>query len=312
MIICLDGVDGSGKSTLAAQIKQELEKRYPNDKIISKHAVQIKSDVYTEYYEPFAQYKPGAGYHFILDRWHWGENIYGPLYRGKTAFDTVSFRWIELYLSSIGMRTWHVTQSLETILSRLDSRGEDFLENKHIQYVLDEYTALTKRASGIPQLPTYAKTISPNGPDPELVDFIIKDAVYAEQRAKTFKELSSNYLGRTFIDPRTVLVVENTKNNKNYDPRINKDAAKMLKILPNGFWETFSVVSSNNIDKLDEFLTEYIWSASPLAYGDTVKARLKFKNIPFSEIKPPEVTVNYSYHIRVMSDRVGKVDVYTP
>jgi hypothetical protein len=305
MIICLDGVDGSGKSTLANRIVAELRKRYPEDKVILKHAVQIKTDVYTEYTEPFTDYVPGSGVHYVLDRWHIGENIYGPLYRKKTAFNIVSYRWTELFLASLGMRTWLVNQTLEVLKSRLSDRGEDFLQDKHIQYVKDQYENL------VPSSVTYAKTIVVDPKDDELIDIIIRDAIYSEQRAQLFKSLGVNYFGRTNVDPRTILVVENKKSNKNFDPRINKDAAKMLTVLPEKFWQTFAVVSSGSLDKLEEFLTEVVWSASALAYGETVVARLKLRNIPFSEIKPPEVTSNYSYHIRVMSDRVGKIEETT-
>lgn len=301
MIICLDGVDGSGKSTLADQIVKELEKRYPEDTVIYKHATQIKDDVYTEYADLFNNYKPNSGTHYVLDRWYLGEEIYGPLYRGKSAFDTVSFRWVDLFLASKGFRLWLVTQTEELLSTRLTSRGEDFLKMEDISFVQNKYKELVKKAT------TFAKEISPKNYDTDLLNIIIKDAVYAEQMANVYATQGVNYFGRTFTMPRTILVLENKKNNKNFDPRINEDARKILEVLPEGYWNTFSVVSSGNLDVLEEFLNNFLWSTNPVAYGETVVARLKYKNVEFSEIKPPEVSDNYSYHIRVMADRARKL-----
>lgn len=302
MIICLDGVDGAGKSTLANRLTKEIQKRYPNDTVINLHATQIKSDVYTEYATPLMNYIPGSGIHYILDRWHIGENIYGPLYRGKSAFDKVSYRWIELFLASIGMRLWNVTQTLEVLQQRLNTRGEDFLQPNHIAEVKMSYRYKMLQSA------VFADEISPNSENlNKLVNHLIIDGKYAESQAKTIQALGVNYLGRSFIAPKTILVVENTKANKKFDPRINEDSQILLQNMFEDFWKTFAVVSSANLDRLEYFLTEYFWSANVVAYGETVKARLRLKNIPFGEIDKPYLSEKYSYQIAASAENSGKL-----
>lgn len=303
MIICLEGVDGTGKSTLASAIVKELEQRFPDDQVIYKHATQIKSDVFTEYTEPLQDYIPGGGVHYVLDRWHIGEEIYGPLYRGESKFDKASLRWTELFLASKGMRTWLLVQEHDELKKRLEARGEDFIDLDDILHIQDEYKRLTLLS------PLFAKEIQPKKKDPHLVDIIINDAVYAEQQASLYMSFGVKYFGRVTIMPRTILVVENKKINENFDPRLNDDSRVMLEALADGYWQQFSVVSASSAEKLAEFLNEFLWSTSPVAYGPTVISRLRLNNVEFGEIKPPEDTQYYTYHVEQIANQVGAVEV---
>lgn len=301
MIICLEGVDGSGKSTLAESLLEELKTRFPGDKIIYKHATQIKSDVFTEYTDPLKDYIPGSGVHYVLDRWHIGEEIYGPLYREKSAFDTVSFRWTELYLASKGMRTWLLTQTHKELQRRLAIRGEDFIDLDDVLHIQDEYQRLLKLS------PLFAKEITPQKKDKQLLSIIINDAIYNEEQAVLYKSFGVNYLGRVSIMPRTILVMENTKKNKDFDPRLNVDNSLMFEMLADGFWQQFSFVSAASAEKLAEFLNEFLWSTSPIAYGPTVVSRLKVNNVEYGEIEPPQRNDYYTYKIEQISNQVGAV-----
>lgn len=303
MIICLDGVDGTGKSTLAKNIVKAIENKYPDDVVIYKHATQIKDDVYSEYANLFMDYIPGGGVHYVLDRWHIGEEIYGPLFRGKSAFDKVSFRWMELFLASKGMRTWLLTHPENVIQKRLKDRGEDFISPEQVEFIQSEYQRICKH------LPTFAKEISPVGFDQILIDVIIKDAVYVENQAALYQNFGVNYFGRVNIMPRTILVLENKSINKNFDPRINEDAALMLDLLADGYWQQFSTATSSNAEKLANFLKEFLWSTSPLAYGPTVINRLKAFDVPFGIIKAPYQSDYYTNHVEQESNNVGKVEV---
>lgn len=303
MIICLDGVDGTGKSTLANHIVTAVQKKFPDDKVIYKHATQIKNDVYTEYAQLFEEYIPGSGIHYILDRWHIGEEIYGPLFRGQSAFDKVSFRWLELFLASKGMRTWLMTQPEDLIQERLEERGEDFIRFDQINYIQKEYQRIVKH------LPTFAKEISPIGYDQFLIDVIIKDAIYTEHQAALYQNFGVNYFGRVNIMPRTALVVENKKINKNFDPRLNKDSAKMLELLADGYWQQFAVISSSNVENIFKIFNEFLWSTSPVAHGETVISRLKHINLPFGIIEPPHDSAYYTNQVEQASNNVGKIEL---
>lgn len=188
MLITLEGVDGAGKSGLAFDIAAELKKRYPNDKVDYLHAGPLKTDAYEAYLEPLKDYKPNTGVHYVLDRWHVGERIYGPLYRGKSKVDDATWVWLELKFAALGMTTWHVTQQLSVIRERLAARGEDFLQDEHVEHVHGEfYRHLTLANSA-----TFRGRVEPEGDNGRLVEQIISSASLNEALTP---ELPRSYVG---------------------------------------------------------------------------------------------------------------------
>lgn len=302
MIICLDGVDGAGKSTLADALAHQIKLRFPDDVVIKLHASQPKSDAYNEYFVPFENYIPGGGVHYILDRWFLGEDIYGPLYRGKSLFSAAMFRWTDLALASIGFRLWNVTAPLGVIQKRLDIRGEDFLLPEHVAQVHKAYLTKTKNMA------TFSKNIEPLENDSELVDVMIKDAIYAENMAIDYLESPVNYLGPTFVMPRTVLVVDNTKENHMFSPLLSLDAEYIYSSLPQDMTSSFAVISVNNVSKLKEFLEDYAGSANVVAFSKYAKAKLKHIDVKFGDLDIPTPTHQYGITLKNKAEESGKLD----
>lgn len=79
MFIALEGPDGAGKSTLA----QAIADATPGTEIV--HFSQLKQNPLDEYVYALEDYSPGKGGNLVTDRWHIGEDIYGPLYRGESG-----------------------------------------------------------------------------------------------------------------------------------------------------------------------------------------------------------------------------------
>lgn len=139
-LIVLEGVDGAGKSTLAEAIAGKL-----HDAEV-RHAGPLDSHPLSAYALAFEDYAPGTGRHVVCDRLHWGELIYGPLYRGGSRLTEPMFRWTELYLRARGAVAFHVTQDLEVIQARLRLRGEDYLESHHVEQVWREFGEVADRS----------------------------------------------------------------------------------------------------------------------------------------------------------------------
>lgn len=302
MIICLDGIDGAGKSTLAQDIVNELQNRFPNDSVKLIHASQPKSDAYTEYCQIFDDYIPGNGVHYVLDRWFLGEQIYGKLYRNKSIFNDATFRWTDLYLATKGFRLWNVTAPVDVINQRLNDRGEDFLQTKDVETVHKAYLTKTK------SLATFAKNIEPLQNDTLLVDVIIKDGIYSENMAKTYLESPVNYLGPTYVMPRTVLVVDNTKELNMFCPFISLDAEYIFTALTEEMTSSFAVISANNVSKLETFLLEYTPYANVVAYSPYAKSKLNFINIPHGDLGTPVPTIQYGISLKNKAEESGKLD----
>ena len=189
MLIALEGCDGVGKSTLAQDIVDRIKHEHPDDEVHLLHAGPLKTDPYTAYLEPLKDYRPDSGVHYILDRWHVGETIYGPLYREKSAFDDPTWIWLELWFASRGLTLIHVTQTLEEIKRRLEERGEDFLQPEHVEHVWREFGSKTRQSLN------FSMKVEPDGDNGDYVDEIIARARINEVITR---KLPKSYVGSPY------------------------------------------------------------------------------------------------------------------
>lgn len=130
-IIILEGIDGSGKSTLA----QRLAAKSPLPVRI-EHRGPIQDTIQAEYVNPL--FEVDENELLIADRWHVGEMIYGPLYRGKTMVAPY-LGAIETILDWFGAVRIIMSPPLEVVRQRLEERGEDYLEPEHVEQVYKAY-----------------------------------------------------------------------------------------------------------------------------------------------------------------------------
>jgi thymidylate kinase len=139
-MIIIEGVDGSGKSTLA----QKLAEASPLPVRMEHRGVPEKS-IEDEYLAPLL--KVGDDELVIADRWHVGETIYGPLYRGNSELlNRPSLnRVIEGVLDDIGTVRVILSPPLRTVKKRLKDRGEDYLLPEHVKLVHGQYEAYANK-----------------------------------------------------------------------------------------------------------------------------------------------------------------------
>lgn len=133
MLIVLEGVDGAGKTTLT----ERLLHQFPD--AIRLHSGPLKEDPFRAYEWRLRDYRPDSSQVIITDRWHVGELIYGPLYRGASKLTAAGARHVEMYLDKLGAHKLVVTADIGTIAYRLRTRGEDFLQDNHVGLVWDFY-----------------------------------------------------------------------------------------------------------------------------------------------------------------------------
>lgn len=147
MLIILEGADGVGKTTVAAGLMNLLG----DARLL--HASQPKADWVTEYVTPLVDYQPNNGHgvpgspsHIVCDRWHWGEVIYGPLYRNASILDEDGMLYMNAFLNSKGAVIVHMWNTEDTLLQRWSERGEDFLQPEHLAGVLNRYHDLARHS----------------------------------------------------------------------------------------------------------------------------------------------------------------------
>lgn len=199
MFIAFEGCDGTGKSSLAGAVAAEIMARDADCSVQEIHCGPLKRPPLDEYVHDVADYEPNSKLHIVADRWHWGEEVYGPIYREQSAMTLGQFRWIELWLASRGANVWHVTQPLQRLQSRLAARGEDFLRPEHVELVRDMFTDVAKASI------THAGDVEPEGDTSQLVKRIVKKAEYTQGQAAILLDYPS-YVGPTL--PHTLLVGE--------------------------------------------------------------------------------------------------------
>lgn len=151
MLIIVEGADGVGKTTFVKHLQQLT------DAAVLHRGVPTHDNIWDEYTLDLLQYEPQTSpargvNNIICDRWHWGELIYGPLYRGESKLtgDGLYFS-LEDWLNRRGVVVALLDHDEDVILRRWATRGEDYLQPEHLAHVLEKYEGIAN-ASRLPVL----------------------------------------------------------------------------------------------------------------------------------------------------------------
>lgn len=166
MLIIVEGVDGSGKSTLVDEFNLSM----PDDTVHLRRG-PLKHHPLVEYLYPLAQYRPMQSQSVVCDRWHVGELVYGPLYRGMSKLTPAMEAYVDKFLESRGALKLWVDTPFETVQLRMSTRGEDFLQPQHARLVWDWYRDHLPRRGWRSVSGTLQKTKRA-----EVVEQLVKDA----------------------------------------------------------------------------------------------------------------------------------------
>jgi hypothetical protein len=158
--------------------------------------------------------------------------------------------------------------------------------------------------------PTYAGTFSP---DEATLDKIVVDAVFAENRATLFHVSGVSYIGRTFGDPRTAILVD-YKGDKTHNPTDDVCIHDILCALPEDTgstsephdWRNFAIISTSNVEKLAGFIDE-LSETDVLAYSPGAVAKLTHIGRDFGHIGKPKPDKSYGLTVRETASRMKPV-----
>ena len=269
MFIVIEGTDASGKSTLYEAVNRQLEKRFPDKGIYTFHkgrpVEETRRWALKEYVTSIEDnnWFDSVG---LSDRWHWGEVTYAPIFRPHTNNDgygllgQAGWRWTELFLQSRGVAQFWLWQSIETIQKRLEQRGDDFVEAKDLQQILDQYHL----ANAVSHT-DYTLTPQPDSMDDisELASFVIQRALEREERTRVLEPFPY-YIGPEL--PKAILVGDERNIVKRYGeetklpfmPVDGNSAEYLLTALPEEAWKAFGIVNINDGDNKESF--EDLWT----------------------------------------------------
>lgn len=131
MIIILEGCDKTGKTTLAEYLRDK-------HKYEIVKCSQPKGDPFLEYIHKLKK----AGKNVVFDRFHLGEEVYGPIYRGKSGLTKDSFASIEDYANKLGAVMILCTDTPQHIINRFKTENETFTQEKDVRNIVDTYAQL--------------------------------------------------------------------------------------------------------------------------------------------------------------------------
>lgn len=124
MIIILEGPDGSGKTTLAKQLVESGFKYHHEGPPRNPDMLFVYGSKLKEIYD--------AGGNWVLDRFHLGENVYGPLVRGKSLLGgEEGLRVMNRLIRAVGATVVICLPDYETC-------RENWRANHKLEYLKDE------------------------------------------------------------------------------------------------------------------------------------------------------------------------------
>lgn len=134
MLFIIEGADGVGKTTFVQKLASELQ-----GPVTILHRGPPERHPLAEYELELDDYRPGGGRHIICDRWHLGELIYGPVYRGRSRLDEPARVHVELFLRAKGALLIHLDGRVTEMKRRLEKRGDDYINLGDLDHLLEAY-----------------------------------------------------------------------------------------------------------------------------------------------------------------------------
>lgn len=105
---------------------------------------------------------------------------------------------------------------------------------------------------------------------------VVEAARYAKMRSDLFEKLPVFYFGRTFTDPKNVLVIDHKGLSKNNDL-----IEAVLLIAPDNWWNSVAFVSTGNTSHLDKLFDDTLYYSQPVALTPAALAKLKHVGVDF-------------------------------
>ncbi|QFG12226.1 Hypothetical Protein OBI_RACECAR_99 [Arthrobacter phage Racecar] len=126
---------------------------------------------------------------------------------------------------------------------------------------------------------------------------LILDAKFAESRAEYFKSFGVNYIGRTNLTPRSIIVLDNKKNDPYHSPIDNETLDALYTSMPDDWWGSCGLVSSSSTKKLTKFM-EALEETVPLAFSTRSITKLENMGLEYGKVGTPKPTQEYGISLR--------------
>lgn len=136
-------------------------------------------------------------------------------------------------------------------------------------------------------------------------DKLIAGAKFADGRASYFREFNVNYIGRTNLSPRNVILLDNKKGNALHSPLTDETLKPLFQHMEDDWWASCGIVSSGNVDRLEKFFDEFIDEVVPLGYTTGAFSKLKFFGLDYAQLPVPRDDPKWGIEVREIANRLS-------
>lgn len=142
MIIIFEGPDGAGKSTMIEAVKAIAEADGKPVSIWKAGPFPEGSTAKREYALPLTSLSISMDWLVMMDRWHVGELVYGPLLRGGSRLSMEQREWLEGYMRTLGVFMVYLTAQPDELVKRVGVRGDDLIKTEQLAAIYEAYEVL--------------------------------------------------------------------------------------------------------------------------------------------------------------------------
>lgn len=137
------------------------------------------------------------------------------------------------------------------------------------------------------------------------IELVLRDLEFAEMRAKTLASYKVCYIGRSYVQPRNLLVIDHKRTPADrHDATLTKPLRDLLSAAPFDWWGSLGIVSASSPARLSAFLEDH-QDVVPMAYTNGATAKLKFAGRDYVHLGTPTPDSNYGVDMRVRSNRLS-------
>lgn len=189
----LEGPDGAGKTTFAKRLVENLAGYR------TEHFGPPTQPPLEEYLHWLVD-QDAKGHRMIIDRFHLGESVYGPIFRGTLGLNRYELTAIEWALMVRGYMMVHVSQPLKTLVDSLERRGDQMVKVNQLTKILELYWDVTQRS--IMPYDSYDYNW------PATLRFMLEREKAYRLRSEAYLKHMGHYWGTGCLQPSVILVGE--------------------------------------------------------------------------------------------------------
>lgn len=141
MLLYIDGIDRTGKTTLAHQLQADLLTRGIPALYVHR-GPPGETPTLVHHGKHLVDYQVDDSW--ILDRNHWSDTAYGPIYRGDAnVLSPLGRLYLDLVLEARGAVAILGRADVKTVVERMQQYGEDFLQVEHVWDVHEAFEVIS-------------------------------------------------------------------------------------------------------------------------------------------------------------------------